>query len=205
MLPRKFVILNNKDLAITTGSTGLTKIGFTDASRNTEVISGSTVKLPTVSFQTTNPCVAVIDPDNMQWDLNSKRVWYTDTTCTVDLSDILVAKGLVIDPATITTLGGTYSRWRPKDTEATFAWKALSESTEPPYLYTKEETPVSGSTAYWKSSGTGTNTELIQTATPVVTQPITTGEQEWAAVFAVANPEVSGSTLTGITYDVVND
>ena len=108
MLPKKFVILNNKDLALTTGSTGLTKIGFTESSRNTEVISGSTVKLPTVSFQTTNPCVAVIDPDNIQWDLNSKRVWYTSTTCTIDLSDVLYAKGLVDTPAKIISFWGYF-------------------------------------------------------------------------------------------------
>ena len=205
MAPKKFIILNNKDLAITTGSTGLTRISFNEQDRNTEEIAGSTVTMPTVTFQTTNPCVAVIDVDGIQWDMNSKRVWYTDDSVTIDLSDILYAKGLVTSPATITTLGGTYLRYRPKDSEATFAWKATSTSTEPPYLYTKEETPVAGSTAYWNASATSTRTETIQTALPVTTQPITTGEQEWNAVFAVANPTISGSTLSGITYDVISD
>ena len=204
MLPKKFVILNNKDLALTTGSTGLTKIGFTESSRNTEVISGSTVKLPTVSFQTTNPCVAVIDPDNIQWDLNSKRVWYTSTTCTIDLSDVLYAKGLVDTPAKIITLTGEYIRYRTKDSEATFAWKATSNTAVPPYLYTKEETPAVGSDAYWSSEGSGT-AEQVQVSIPVITQPITTGLQEWAAVFAVANPSGGGSELSGITYDIVTD
>ncbi len=205
MAPRKFVVLNNRDLAITTGSTGLTRIAFTEADRNTTEIENIEVKLPTVSFQTTNPCVAVIDTDNIQWDLNSKRVWYTDTTVTVDLSDILYAKGLVITPASITTLTGEYIRYRTKDTEATFAWKATSTDAVPPYLYTKEEVPVTGSTAYWTASATGTQTELVQTSIPVVTEPITTGQQEWNAVFAVSNPDISGGTLSGITYEEVND
>lgn len=205
MASKKFVILNNKDLALTTGSTGLTRISFTESDRNTTDIDDTTVKLPTVTFQTTNPCVAVIDADNLQWDLNSKRVWYTANSVTVDLSDILYAKGLITSPATITTLAGEYSRYRPKDSEATFAWKAESTDAVPPYLYTKEETPVAGSTAYWTSTATGTQTELIQESMPAVTEPITTGQQEWNAVFAVSNPDISGGTVTGITYDVVTD
>lgn len=205
MAAKKFVVLNNKDLAITTGSTGLTRIAFTEVDRNIAKIEGEDVKLPTVTFQTTNPCVAVIDADNIQWDLNSKRVWYTDNSVTIDLSDILYAKGLVTAPATITTLTGEYSRYRAKDSEATFAWKAESTSAVPPYLYTQDETPVAGSTAYWTASATGTQTELVQTSTPVVTAPITTGQQEWNAVFAVSNPDISGGTVTGITYDVVTD
>ena len=65
MTPKKFVILNNKDLAVINGSTGLTRIGFD----NSDVTVSQTV-----TFATTNPCVAIMDNDGVQWDLNSKRV-----------------------------------------------------------------------------------------------------------------------------------
>ena len=88
MAPRKFVILNNKNLAIVNGSTGLSRIGFKQSQISSE---------QTVTFDTTNPCIAIVDsdPQRTQWDLNSKRVWYSDTQVTVDLIDIFNEKSNV--------------------------------------------------------------------------------------------------------------
>ena len=118
MAPRKFVILNNKDLAVVNGSTGLTRISF---------IASDVSDTQTVTFDTTNPCVAVMDNDGIQWDLNSKRVWYTDTSVTIDLTDILYAKGLITAPAQFTTLAGTYVRNKSLDTESGYSWQLTSQ------------------------------------------------------------------------------
>lgn len=196
MAPRKFVILNNKDLAVVNGSTGLTRLSFVaaDVSAN-----------QTVTFQTTNPCVAVMDNDGLQWDLNSKRVWYTDTTVTIDLTDILYAKGMITAPAQFTTLQGTYVRDKALDTESGYSWKLISTvegaSNVPPFLFTKVESPVVGDHAYYAGTTTGSYM-VIKTVTAATAAPI---QESWDAIFTVSTVQGGGSTITGIVYDVITD
>lgn len=196
MAPRKFVILNNKDLAVVNGSTGLTRISF---------IASDVSSTQTVTFQTTNPCVAVMDNDGIQWDLNSKRVWYTDTTVTVDLTDILYAKGLISSPAQFTTLSGTYVRDKSLDTESGYSWKLIytvsGATNVPPFLFTKVEAPAVGDYAYYAGTTTGSYM-VIQTVTPATAESIT---GSWDAIFTVSTVEGGGSTISGITYDIVTD
>lgn len=194
MAPRKFVILKNRDLAITNGSTGLTRISFT---------KDDVSPTQTVTFDTTNPCVAVVDNENIQWDLNSKRVWYSDTQVTIDITDILFAKGMITEPAKFTTLAGTYERARANDTESGYSWRLISRvpgSTEvTPYLYTKTESPSVGDKAYYSDTTTGASTN-IQTVTAAIAEAI---EGSWDAVFTVSNVQGSGSTISGIVYTPV--
>ena len=196
MAPRKFVILNNKDLAVVNGSTGLTRISF---------IASDVSDTQTVTFDTTNPCVAVMDNDGIQWDLNSKRVWYTDTSVTIDLTDILYAKGLITSPAQFTTLAGTYVRNKSLDTESGYSWQLTSQvqgaTNVPPFLYTKTESPAIGDPAYYAGSTTGSYM-AIQTVTNATATPIT---GSWDAIFTVSTVQGGGSTISGITYDVITD
>lgn len=193
--PRKFVILDNKNLAVVNGSTGLTRIAFKQ-----EDVSAT----QTVTFNTTNPCVAVMDNDGVQWDLNSKRVWYSDTDVTIDLTDILYAKGLIETPAQFTTLSGTYERDRSRDTESGYSWRLISTvpgaNNVPPFLYTKSESPAAGSVAYLSNTTTG-STVPIQTSTHAVATPIT---GSWDAIFTVSTVDAGGSTITGIVYTPVD-
>lgn len=194
MAPRKFVILNNKDLAIINGSTGLTRISFKQADVS---------PTQTVTFATTNPCVAVVDNDNIQWDLNSKRVWYTDTHVTIDITDILNAKGMITAQAQFTTLSGTYVRYRANDTESGYSWRLISieqgATNVQPYLYTQTESPAAGTPAYYSDTTTGAY-DTIQTVTNATAAAI---EGEWDAVFTVSNVSGSGSTISGIVYTPV--
>ena len=194
MAPRKFVVLKNRDLAVVNGSTGLTRISF---------IQDDVSDIQTVTFATTNPCIAVIDNDGIQWDLNSKRVWYTETSVTIDITDILNAKGMITVPAYFTTLSGRYEREPAFDTQSGYSWKlkqAVSGATNvPPYLFTKVESPSSGDPAYLSGAATGTY-DTIQNAYKATASAI---EGSWDAIFTVSTVEPSGSTITGITYDVV--
>ena len=194
MAPRKFVILNNKDLAIVNGSTGLTRISF---------VQSDVSPTQTVTFDTTNPCVAVVDNEGIQWDLNSKRVWYSDTKVTIDITDILAAKGMFTAPAKFTTLSGTYERYRAMDTESGYSWRLIEAAGPdlniPPFLYTKTESPTAGSEAYYSNTTTGSPV-IIQTVTPATADPI---EGSWDAVFTVSTVQGSGSTITGIVYTPV--
>jgi hypothetical protein len=79
------------------------------------------------------------DEKRTQWDLNSKRVWYTDTTVEIDLIDIFYAKGMIITEATLRTNEGIYTRARTEDTDSGYGW--FNEGLTPPYLYTKVESP----------------------------------------------------------------
>ena len=193
--PRKFVILSNKDLAIVNGSTGLTRIAFTQSDVKPN---------QTVTFATTNPCVAIVDNDGIQWDLNSKRVWYSDTSVTVDITDILNAKGMITTPARFTTLSGTYERYRAYDTESGYSWRlidiAQGASNVPPFLYTKTESPTAGTAAYYADTTTG-DYITIQTVTQAVATPL---PGSWDAVFTVSTVQSSGSTITGIVYTPVD-
>ena len=194
MAPRKFVILTNKDLAITNGSTGCTRIAFIQRDVSTT---------QTVTFATTNPCVAVIDNDNIQWDLNSKRVWYSDTQVTIDISDILYAKGMLAHPASFTTASGTYERSRSTDTDSGYSWRltaiAQGASEVTPYLYTKTETPTANSPAYYSDTTTGASVTIKQ-FTPASAAAI---EGTWYAIFTVSTVQGSGSTISGIVYTQV--
>ncbi len=196
MAPRKFVILNNRDLAVVNGSTGLTRISF----KASDVSSTQTV-----TFDTTNPCVAVMDNDGIQWDLNSKRVWYTDTQVTVDLTDILYAKGLISSPAQIITALGTYVRDKSMDTESGYSWRITSPTSGvnniPPFLFTQVESPTSGTPAYYSGTTTGSSVS-VQTYTAAITTPIT---GSWDAIFTVSTVQGSGSTISSIMYDVITD
>lgn len=191
MAPRKFVILNNKNLAVVNGSTGLSRIGF----KQSQISSTQTV-----TFDTTNPCIAIVDSDKIQWDLNSKRVWYSDTQVTVDLIDIFYAKGMVITAAKLRTLAGEYIRTRAEDTESGYGWANLD--LEPPYVYTKVESPSVGEPAYYSATTTGTNTTITE-VTPAIVQPIGDASTTWDAIFTVSQPD-SGSTVSGIAYEIWN-
>ena len=193
MTPRKFIVLNNRDLAIVNGTSGLTRLPFTaeDVSTN-----------QTVTFDTTNPCIAIVDNDGTQWDLNSKRVWYSDTQVTIDLTDILAAKGLITTPASFTTLSGTYVRDARWDSPSGYSWrltdKVAGATNVPPFLYTQVESPSVGTPAYLSNTTTGTSTP-IQTVSSAVATDIT---GSWDAIFTVSDP-ISGSTITGIAYTPV--
>ena len=209
MAAKNFIILKNKDLSVTKGSTGCTRMSFSqdDLDNITD-----NVKATTVTFATLNPCVAVVDEESVQWDLNSKRVRYNTLTgkITIDLIDILYAKGLITTPATITTSQATYTRFREKDTDTGYAWARTSvepsAQTDPPYrLYTKKESPAAGDLAYVDSTTSGTNTYEIQSSTYPAFIPITTGEEEWDAIFTVSTVPSSGSTISGIIYEKIND
>ena len=193
MAPRKFVILNNKNLAISNGSTGFARQAF-----NQSDISPT----QTVTFTTTNPCVAVVDSDEKrtQWDLNSKRVWYTDTTVEIDLIDIFYAKGMIITEATLRTNEGIYTRARTEDTDSGYGW--FNESLTPPYLYTKAESPDPGDKAYYSATTVGTNATITEVTRPIV-QPIGDASTTWDAIFTVSQSD-SGSTVSGIAYEVWN-
>lgn len=194
MTPKKFVILNNKDLAVINGSTGLTRIGF-DAS---DVTASQTV-----TFATTNPCVAIMDNDGVQWDLNSKRVWYTDTNVTVDLTDILYAKGLITTPARITTNVGTYTRNRATDTESGYSWVLVEQvqgaTNVPPLLYTKAECPAPNDPAYYAGTTIGAYIP-IDTFTNAVASAI---PGDWDAIFTVSTESGGGGGVSGIEYTVI--
>ena len=191
MAPRKFVILNNKNLAITNGSTGLSRISF-------KQIDISPTQ--TVTFDTTNPCIAVVDNDKIQWDLNSKRVWYTDTNVTIDLIDIFYAKGMVTTAAKIRTLAGEYIRTRAEDTDSGYGWSNLDLT--PPYLYTKTESPNVGDQAYYSATTSGTSVSITEVTRPIV-QPIGDAETTWDAIFTVSQSD-SGSTVSGIAYEIIS-
>ena len=199
MAQKQFVILDNKDLALINGTTGLTKLEFTaDSVSNTQ----------TITFITTNPCVAILDNDGVQWDLNSKRVWYTGTNVTIDLTDILYAKGLITTPATITTITGTYKRDKATDTDSGYSWildeQAPGASNVPLLLYTKAESPVVGDPAYYVGSASGASMDIRQ-VTKAVAAPI---EGTWYAVFTVSTASGGGSggvVGAGIEYDVITD
>jgi len=197
--PRKFVVLDNRDLAIINGSTGLTRQGFTN--RNV------TAK-QTVTFDTTNPCMAIMDNDGVQWDLNSKRVWYSGTQVTIDLTDILYAKGLITVPAQITTITGTYKRDRTTDTASGYSWVLLTPtqgaSNVPTFLYTKAETPTVGDPAYYAGTTTGASMS-VQSVTNAIATPIT---GSWDAIFAVSTESGGGGGgggVGGIEYDIIRD
>lgn len=206
MAARNFIVLKNKDLAVTKGSTGCTRIGFTQSDLN-NISPG--VKATTITFNTLNPCVAVVDEDGVQWDLNSKRVRYntTEQTITIDLIDILYAKGLITSAATIKTAQATYTRFREKDTDTGYAWARTAveptAQSDPPYrLYTKNESPEVGELAYTDSTTSGSNTEVITAVTYPAFIPITTGDETWDAIFTVSTV-ASGSTISGIIYEKV--
>lgn len=208
MAANKFIVLKNKDLAVTKGATGCTRISFTQDDLD-NITTG--VKATTVTFDTLNPCVAVVDEDGVQWDLNSKRVRYNTITTktTVDLIDILYAKGLITAPATIKTAQATYTRFREKDTDTGYAWaRTAVEPTapvDPPYrLYTKAEAPAVGDMAYVDSTTSGTNTVEITAVTNPAFIPITTDDETWDAIFTVSTVEPSGGTLSGIIYEKID-
>ena len=209
MAARNYIILKNRDLAVTKGSTGCTRIAFKQSDLN-NITTG--VKATTVTFDTLNPCVAVIDADGVQWDLNSKRVRYNNTIeqTTIDLIDILYAKGLITTPATISTSQATYTRYREKDTDTGYAWARTavepSVQTDPPYrLYTKSEAPAVGDVAYLDSTTSGSNTVAITAVTNPAFIPITSGDETWDAIFTVSTVSPSGGTVTGIAYEIVDD
>jgi len=194
MTPRNFIVLNNRDLAIVKGTTGLTRLPFTSA----DVSSNQTI-----TFDTTNPCIAIVDNDGTQWDLNSKRVWYTDTQVTIDLTDILYAKGLISSPASFTTLTGTYVRDTRWDSYSGYSWrlteKVQNATNVPPFLYTQVEAPTVGTPAYLSNNTTGASMS-IQTVSGATASAI---EGSWDAIFTVSDPISSGSTVSGIAYTPV--
>ena len=125
MAAKNFIILKNRDLAITKGATGCARIAFTQSDLD-NITEG--VKATTVTFDTLNPCVAVVDEAGVQWDLNSKRVRYNTATnkTTVDLIDILYAKGLITTPATITTACSSTSSRAGRATRA--SWRSAQST-----------------------------------------------------------------------------
>lgn len=199
MAQKQFVILDNKDLALINGSTGLTKLDFTRYN-----VSDT----QTITFDTTNPCVAILDNDGVQWDLNSKRVRYTESSVIIDLTDILYAKGLIQTPATITTIAGTYNRDKATDTDSGYSWildtQVQGATNVPLLLYTKDEAPAVGDPAYYVGSATGASM-AIQAVTNAVASNIS---GNWNAVFTVSTASGGGgggSVGGGIEYDVITD
>lgn len=208
MAANKFIVLKNRDLAVTKSVAGCTRIPFKQSDLD-NITTG--VKATTVTFDTLNPCVAVVDEDGVQWDLNSKRVRYNTTTnkITIDLIDILYAKGLVTEQATIKTAQATYTRFREKDTDTGYAWLRTAVEptapTDPPYrLYTKAEAPAVGDLAYVDSTTSGTNTTEITAVTNTVFTPITIDDEVWDAIFTVSTVSPSGSTISGIIYEKID-
>lgn len=199
MAQKQFVILDNKDLAIINGSSGLTQLEFTRYNVSDQ---------QSITFATTNPCVAIMDNDGVQWDLNSRRVRYTSTNVIIDLTDILYAKDLVTTPATISTSFGVYQRDKSFDTESGYSWM-LSEPIAgvdniPQIVYTKEECPAHGDAAYYSGTATGAYIE-VDSATLAVTAPIS---GTWRAIFTVSTASGGGgggSVGGGIEYDVITD
>lgn len=199
---QQFVYLKAKDLAVIRGSAGNTRIQFTAANVDST---------QTVSFDTDNPLVAIMDNSGFQWDLNSKRVWYktvtdpvtgqTTTKVYANLIDILYAKGMVTSPATIGVTGGVYTRDRSLDTETSYGW--INTNLDPSYRYTADENPAVGSLAYINASLSGDPVAIIaQGTTHAVTTPI---QGTWDALFAVVEGGGGGGggDVSALGYDIV--
>jgi len=196
--PRNYVVLSDKNLALVGPQSGVAKKPFTE-----EQVSAQQV----VSFETDSPCVAILDNDGVQWDLNSKRVWYKDGYIYIDLIDILYAKNMVNEDATITVEQfGTYTRKRQFDTASGYCWR--NANLNPSKLYTRVENPIAGVDYAYESgkipseqeeSSSTLKYDIDSTTNPSVdTLPGT-----WYALFAVT---IAGGTSTyvGLEYTIVD-
>jgi hypothetical protein len=194
--PKKFVVLSNRDLAIVNVSAGQTKVDFTNSDIS---------ELQTVTFDTTNPCVAVIDNEGTQWDLNDKRVWYTQAGTTIDLTDILYAKNLITTAAGIVTSNGIYIRDKDFDTASGYSWSLYIPATnvENPAerLFTKSEAPELEDEAYFSPNASGQYIS-VQSYTPAIAAPI---PGTWYAVFTAATVQNTGNLGYNILYTIATD
>lgn len=130
---RNFIVLNDKNMALTNNAAGIIRMPFRQTDLN------ETFKT-TVSFKTDSPCLAVIDNTGIQWDLGSRRVWYNDGWVTIDLIDIMNAENMIIEESTITIAGNkVYTRYRAGDTASGYCWRNAGSS--PAKLYTRTEYP----------------------------------------------------------------
>ena len=199
--PRNFIVLSDKNLAITNNATGVARKPFEQANLN------ATTKT-TISFETDSPCVAVMDNDGIQWDLDSKRVWYKDGWVTIDLIDILCSKNMVNTESTITVGNNkVYTRYRSGDTASGYCW--MNSSYTPKKLYTRSEYPIVGTDYAYETGKIPTVEEegniakqLVKGWTSVNVDPI---EGVWEALFAIS--VVSGNTdcICGLAFTLIND
>ena len=197
--PRNYVVLSDANLALVGHQSGVSRKAFTE-----ENVSAQ----QTVSFETDSPCVAVLDNDGVQWDLNSKRVWYKDGNIYIDLIDIMYAKNMVNEDATITVEQfGTYTRYRHFDTASGYCWR--NASLNPPKLYTRVENPVAGTDMAYESGKIPSEQEdtssVLKYAIDSTTNPnVDTLPGTWYALFAIS---VSGGTSTyvGLEYTILPD
>ena len=201
--PRNYVVLSDKNLALVGPQSGVARKPFTQEQLSTQ---------QTVAFETDSPCVAILDNDGVQWDLNSKRVWYkTDSQnrrwIYISIIDILRSKNMVNREAKLTVEQfGTYTRKPIFDTVSGYCW--MNAELTPKKLYTRVENPVA-EVDYAYESGKIPSPQEETPETLKYSISSTTNAQcddipgTWEALFAVT---VSGGTSTyvGLEYTIVD-
>ena len=199
--PRNFIVLSDRNMAITNNATGVARKPFKQSDLNA-------TRKTTVSFETDSPCVAIMDNDGVQWDLDSKRVWYKDGWVTIDLVDILNSKNMINAESTITVGSNkVYTRYRAGDTASGYCW--MNASLSPKKLYTRTEYPVVNTDYAYETGKIPTPEEegniakqLVKGWTAVDVDPI---EGIWEALFAIS--VVSGGTgcTCGLEFTILDD
>ena len=203
--PRNYIVLSDRNLAITRNATNVARRVF----KQSDI---STVTHTTVSFETDSPCVAIMDNTGIQWDLDSKRVWYKDGWVTIDLIDIFVAKNMINTESTIDVgLGGIhkiYTRNRAGDTASGYCWK--NAALTPDKYYTRTENPVADEDYAYETGKIPSLEEdsddyaktLITATTPVNVDPII---GNWEALFAVSVVSGGTGTICNLDFTIVDD